>query len=58
MSKTLVLVIVLSLAAGVFFASCVKKIPEKIAWNKSFDQGLTLAQDEGKNLMVDFEKEG
>lgn len=57
MCKTLVFVTIVSLAVGSFFTSCVKKVPEKIVWNQSFDQGLKLAQDEGKNLMVDFDKE-
>jgi len=58
MRKTFLFVTILSLVAGILFVSCVKKVPEKIVWNQSFDQGLKLAQDEGKNLMVDFDKEG
>lgn len=58
MRNTLAFAMALTLVAGIFFASCVKKVPEKITWNQSFDQGLKLAQDEGKNLMVEFDKEG
>jgi hypothetical protein len=43
---------------GIFFNSCVKKVPEKIVWNHSFDQGLKLAEDQEKNLMVVFDKDG
>ncbi len=58
MRKTLAFITTLSLVWGILFVSCVKKVPEKIVWNQSFEQGLKLAQDEGKNLMVEFDKEG
>ncbi|MGB2698092.1 MAG: hypothetical protein WBD28_09595 [Candidatus Zixiibacteriota bacterium] len=58
MRKFLVLTFLLSLGAIVFLNSCVKKVPEKIIWLESFDQGVKLAQGQGKNLLTDFEKEG
>ncbi len=58
MRKYFIFVLLLNLGAGVFFNSCVKKIPEKIIWLESFDQGLKSAQDQGKNILVDFDKDG
>ncbi len=37
-----------------FFPSCVKKIPEKIEWNTSLEEGFKLANEEKKKLLVDF----
>lgn len=58
MRKLFALLVILIFTIGIFFNSCVKKIPEQIVWNESFDQGLMLAQDQGKNLLVDFDKDG
>lgn len=58
MRKLLVLIFLLSLGTFVFLNSCVKKVPEKIIWLESFEQGVNLAQGQGKNLLADFEKEG
>jgi hypothetical protein len=58
MRKYLILVFILILGAGAFFNSCVKKVPENIIWLEPFDQGLKSAQDQGKNLLVAFEKDG
>jgi len=35
-------------------SSCVKKIPEKIEWNTSLEQGFDLSKKQGKKLLVDF----
>ncbi|KPL04017.1 MAG: hypothetical protein AMJ90_02250 [candidate division Zixibacteria bacterium SM23_73_2] len=37
--------------------SCVKKIPEKIEWQTSLDQGLELAEKQNRKLLVDFFRE-
>jgi hypothetical protein len=58
MRKMLVLITVLCFMGGIFVNSCVKKVPENIVWNHSLDQGLKLAEDQGKNLMVVFDKDG
>ncbi len=58
MRRYFAFVVLLVLIGGMFFNSCVKKIPEEIVWNESFAQGLTLAQEQGKYLMVEFDKEG
>lgn len=58
MRKLVVLIFILSLGTFIFLNSCVKKVPEKIIWLESIDQGMNLAQSQGENLMVEFEKEG
>jgi hypothetical protein len=58
MRKFLVLIFLLSLWIFVFLNSCVKKIPEQIIWLESFDQGVNLAQSQGKSLLAEFDKEG
>jgi len=58
MSRTFVLIALLIFACGMLLNSCVKKVPEHIVWSQSLDEGLTLARDQGKNLLVEFYKEG
>ena len=58
MRKLFVLIFILSLGTFVFLNSCVKKIPEKIIWLESFEQGVSLAQSQGKSLLAEFDKEG
>ncbi len=38
-------------------SSCVKKIPEKIEWNTSLEEGFKLAKEAKKKLLLDFYKE-
>jgi len=58
MRKSFVLTFLLIFTGGIFLNSCVRRIPDEIVWNDSFDQGLELAQSEGKNLLVEFDKDG
>jgi hypothetical protein len=58
MRKPFAFIALLILTGGIFFNSCVKKVPEKIVWSESFDQGFSLAQDQDRNLLVDFDMQG
>jgi len=58
MRRLLVITFLLGLGTFVFLNSCVKKVPDKITWLESFDQGVNLAQTQGKSLLAEFEKEG
>jgi len=53
MSKRFFLFFVFTFLAFVLF-SCVKKIPEKIEWNTSLEEGFKFANEEKKKLLVDF----
>lgn len=58
MRKSFVVTFLLIFTGGIFLNSCVRKIPDEIVWNDSFDHGRELAQSEGKNLLVEFDKDG
>ena len=58
MRKLFVLIFILNVGTFVFLNSCVKKIPEQIIWLESFEQGVSLAQSQGKSLLAEFDKEG
>lgn len=55
MTKQTVITVVCVLAAAVALMHCSpSKTPESIAWMTDIDQGLALAADNGKPVMVDF----
>ena len=55
MLKKVILTIALIAAAGFFMLQCANtQTPEAIAWMTDIDQGLALAADNGKPVMVDF----
>lgn len=58
MSRIFGVIVLLIFMGGILLNSCVKKVPEQIVWSQSLDEGLALAQDQDKNLLVEFDKEG